>query len=48
MLAVGSGLAAGATGYGYLYERHHLTVIEQDIPVAGLAPALSGLSLIHI
>ena len=43
MLAVGAGLAAGATGYGYLYERHHLTVIEQDIPVAGLAPALSGL-----
>lgn len=43
MIAVGAGLAAGATGYGYLYERHHLTVIEQDIPVAGLAHELSGL-----
>lgn len=42
MIAVGAGLAGGASGYGYLYERHRLAVVEQDIPVAGLAPALSG------
>lgn len=43
MIAVGAGVAGGVTGFGYLYERHQLAVIEQDIPVAGLAPALSGL-----
>ncbi|MEQ1726989.1 MAG: metallophosphoesterase [Vicinamibacterales bacterium] len=43
MIAVGAGLAGGASGYGFLYERHHLTVVEQDVPLAGLASALSGL-----
>lgn len=43
MIAVGAGLAGGASGYGFLYERHHLAVVEQDVAVAGLAPALSGL-----
>ncbi len=43
IIAAGAGLAGGATGYGYLYERHRLSVIEQDIPVAGLPAALSGL-----
>lgn len=43
MIAVGAGIAGGVGGYGYLYERHHLAVIEQDVPVAGLAPALAGL-----
>jgi len=43
MIAIGAGLAGGGSAYGYLYERHHLSVVEQDVPVAGLAPMLSGL-----
>lgn len=43
MIAVGAGLASGTSGYGYLYERHQLTVVERDVPVAGLPVALSGL-----
>lgn len=43
MIAVGAGLAGGGSSYGYLYERLHLSVVEQDVPIAGLAPMLSGL-----
>lgn len=43
MVAAGAGLAAGASGYGYLYERHHLAVVEGDVPVAGLPQDLAGL-----
>jgi uncharacterized protein len=43
MIAVGAGLVGGASGYGYLYERHRVRVVERDIAVAGLSPALSGL-----
>lgn len=43
MIAGAAGLATGASGYGYLYERHRLTVVERDVPVAGLPAALSGL-----
>jgi predicted MPP superfamily phosphohydrolase len=43
ILATSVGLAAGPVAYGIAYERHRFVRLEQDIPVAGLPPALDGL-----
>jgi predicted MPP superfamily phosphohydrolase len=42
-----SGLAAGAGfgSYGYVYERHRVTLNRVAVPVDGLPPALAGLRL---
>jgi len=43
LAAGGAGLAAGAAGYGGLYERRRVHLVEAAVPVAGLPPALAGL-----
>ena len=43
--ATGVGLTAGPIAYGAAYERHQLALIETDIPVSGLPPALDGLRI---
>lgn len=45
VLATGAGIAAGATAYGTLYERHALTLSSADMPIDGLPDALSGLRI---
>lgn len=45
VLATGAGVAAGATAYGALYERHALAVSTSDMPITGLPDALSGLRI---
>jgi uncharacterized protein len=42
LVAAGVGTAGGAGAYGYLYEQHALDLTEEDVPVRGLPPALSG------
>lgn len=42
-MATGVGVVTGSAAYGAAYERHHLTLVEQDIPVSGLPHALDGL-----
>jgi predicted MPP superfamily phosphohydrolase len=43
LAVAGVGAATGSFSYGYLYERHHLEVVERDVPVSGLPDALDGL-----
>jgi uncharacterized protein len=43
IVATGAGALVGTSSYGYLYERHSLTLTEADALVSGLPPALSGL-----
>jgi uncharacterized protein len=43
MVTAGVGVVGGGGAYGYLYERHALTLTELDVPVNGLPQALSGL-----
>jgi predicted MPP superfamily phosphohydrolase len=43
LMGSGVGFVAGGAGYGVLYGRRALTLTEQEIPVSGLPPALSGL-----
>jgi predicted MPP superfamily phosphohydrolase len=43
----GVALTAGAVGWG-LYESQWVRVVERDVPVAGLAPELSGLRVAHL
>jgi len=38
-----AGTVTGLGAYGYLFERHELSVTRADLPVAGLPPALAGL-----
>jgi predicted MPP superfamily phosphohydrolase len=38
-----AGTVTGLGAYGYLYERHQLSVTRTDVPVAALPPALAGL-----
>jgi predicted MPP superfamily phosphohydrolase len=45
LAAAGIGVASGAAGYGFLYERHHLDVTRTDLPVSGLPDALDGLRI---
>lgn len=45
VLASGAGLAAGASAYGALYERHALRLSTADMPIDGLPDALSGLRI---
>jgi uncharacterized protein len=42
-VATGVGAVAGLGAYGYLDERHHLTVLREDVPVVGLPAVLDGL-----
>jgi uncharacterized protein len=43
LAAAAAGALVGAADHGYVYERKHVGVIRETLPVAGLAPALSGL-----
>jgi predicted MPP superfamily phosphohydrolase len=40
-----AGAMTGLGAYGYLYERHRLSVTRTDVPVEGLPPALAGLRI---
>jgi uncharacterized protein len=40
-----AGALTGLGAYGYLYERHRLSVTRADVPVEGLPPALAGLRI---
>ena len=44
-LAMGAGALAGTGAYGFLYGRHELMVTRENVPVAGLPPALAGLRI---
>jgi predicted MPP superfamily phosphohydrolase len=44
-LVAGAGTFTGAGAYGYAYERHALEVTRATVAVAGLAPALAGLTI---
>jgi predicted MPP superfamily phosphohydrolase len=43
--ATGVGALAGTATYGYVYERHALTLIKTSVAVTGLPPALAGLRI---
>jgi predicted MPP superfamily phosphohydrolase len=44
LLAAGlAGVGAGAAAHGYAWERHALRLVEADLAVGGLPPALDGL-----
>lgn len=45
LFAAGIGTIAGALDHGYVYQRRHLEVTRETIPVSGLATALSGLRI---
>ena len=45
LAAAGIGVGVGAADHGYFYQRHHLRVTRQAIPVSGLAEGLSGLRI---
>ena len=45
LLATGVGALSGTGAYGFLYGRHELTVTRENVPVAGLPPALAGLRI---
>lgn len=45
LVGAGVGAVAGSGGYGYLYARHALEVIETDVTVAGLPEELAGLRI---
>jgi uncharacterized protein len=40
-----AGAVTGLGAYGYLYERHRLSVTRADVAVVGLPPALTGLRI---
>jgi predicted MPP superfamily phosphohydrolase len=40
-----AGATTGLGAYGYLFERHQLSVTRTDLPVAGLPPDLAGLRI---
>jgi predicted MPP superfamily phosphohydrolase len=41
----GAGAMTGLGVFGFLYERHRLSVTRADVPVQGLPPALAGLRI---
>lgn len=43
--AAGIGAAAGVAAHGFLYERHHLTVVREALHVAGWPDTLDGLRI---
>jgi uncharacterized protein len=45
LLAGGVGVLTGAGGYGYLYERHAVSVTRSVLAVSRLPPALAGLRI---
>jgi predicted MPP superfamily phosphohydrolase len=44
-VAAGVGVVGGGAGYGFLYERHALSLTEGDVLVDGLPAALSGVRI---
>jgi predicted MPP superfamily phosphohydrolase len=45
LLGTGTAAVAGAAAYGFLDERHAVGITEAVLPVTGLPPALSGLTI---
>jgi hypothetical protein len=45
LLATGVGAAVGPIAYGVAYARHHLALIQSEVPVSGLPPAHDGLRI---
>jgi predicted MPP superfamily phosphohydrolase len=45
VLATGVGALSGTGAYGFLYGRHDLRITRENVPVAGLPPALAGLRI---
>jgi predicted MPP superfamily phosphohydrolase len=45
LTATAVGVAAAPIAYGAAYERHRLALIQTDVPVSGLPPALDGLRI---
>src|SRR6476661_8806526 len=45
LAAGGLGVIGGPAAYGYLYERHEISVTRATLPVTGLQPALAGLRI---
>jgi uncharacterized protein len=43
--AAAASTVTGFGAYGYLFERHQLSVTRVDVPVAGLPPALAGVRI---
>ena len=43
--AVAIGAAAGTAAHGFLYERHHIQLTEETLPVAGWPSALTGMRI---
>jgi predicted MPP superfamily phosphohydrolase len=43
--AITIGTAAGAAAHGFMYERHHILVTEETLPVAGWPTTLAGLRI---
>jgi uncharacterized protein len=45
LIAAGASVIAGPASYGYLYERHALTLARVTLPFSGLPAALAGLRI---
>jgi predicted MPP superfamily phosphohydrolase len=45
LAAAGIGVVTGAADHGYVYQRRHLEVTREKIPVSGLSQGLSGLRI---
>jgi hypothetical protein len=48
LAVLSAGAAAGATVHGYVWERHALSLVRSDLPMAGLPPAFDGLRVGYI
>lgn len=48
LLGLGVGALTGAGAWGYLYERHRLSLTTASLPVAGLPAALRGLRVVML
>ena len=45
LAAAGIGVGVGAADHGFFYQRHHLEVTRQAVPVSGFTEGLSGLRI---
>ena len=45
LVAIGAGAATGLGTYGYAFARHRLELVRATLPVSGLPPELSGLTI---
>ena len=43
--AAGVGVVTGAAAHGYLYDRHHIELTRETLPVSGLPSPLAGLRI---